>query len=60
MGWLVEAIGTGSCVSDETWGECQLGQMTMKQAIVTIAVLNLQEWEIQTHTIKFFSPPQLS
>jgi len=25
MGWLAEATGTGGCVSDEKWGECQLG-----------------------------------
>jgi len=35
MGWLAEAIGTGSCVSDVKWGECQLGQMTTKQATGT-------------------------
>jgi len=55
MGWLAEAIGTGSYVSDVKWGECQLGQMTMKQATVTTGVLKLREWEFWTRTANFFS-----
>jgi hypothetical protein len=54
MGWLVEAIGTGSCVSDETWGECQLGQMTMKRVTVTIAVSNLRSGRSRLSVIFFF------
>jgi len=50
IGWLVEAIGTGSCISDEKWGECQLG-LTMKQTTVTIPVLELREWEFQIDTV---------
>lgn len=50
MGWLAEAIGTGSCVSDVKWGECQLGQTTMKKVKVTTDVLKLREWQFQTQT----------